>query len=74
MLSQEEEKAIMRQIGGVYSALSPETLTCDGELPREEVAKREASLRAELRTLEAKLGREVSEEEGIKAMLAAWER
>lgn len=56
------EDAIMRDILGVYASLSPENLTCDGELPRFAVAARATRLRAQLRELETELGRRVSED------------
>ena len=60
------EKEIMADIATAYSELSPENLTCDGELPQREVEKRSRELHADLRRLFAELGREVSEEEAYK--------
>ena len=57
------EAAIMREILGGYSALSPENLTCDGELRGTAVTRRAASVRARLNELFVELGRKVSEEE-----------
>ena len=55
------EKAIMNDIVDTYCALSPENLTCDGELPIKEVNKKHAALQTKLRKLFKELGREVSE-------------
>ena len=46
--------------------LSPENLSCDGELPRAEVRRRHKKLTAEWKKLEKEVGRTVSETE-------AWE-
>jgi len=43
--------------------LSPENLSCDGELPHSQVVKKLARLRKEWAVLERKVGRKVSEEE-----------
>jgi hypothetical protein len=59
------DQHIMQAINCVYGELSPENLTCDGELSRNQVAQRYAELHRKLRSLFAALGREVSEE-------AAW--
>ena len=58
--SQEE---LMRAIDIVYCGLSPENLTCDGELSRTASMHRYRSLKRQLRTLFAEIGREVSEGE-----------
>lgn len=47
----------------LVSALSPENLTCDGELPRHQVREREVRLRNQLEVLEREVGRKVSEHE-----------
>lgn len=57
------EKEILKDLLGVFCSLSPENLTCDGELPRSEVNRRSAKLNAEKRKLFAELGREVDESE-----------
>lgn len=61
--SRRPESTILREILGVYAALSPENLTCDGEASREWVVRRRTSLNRTLRALEAELGRKVSETE-----------
>tara|TARA_Y100000310_G_scaffold209423_1_gene210029 strand:- start:4538 stop:4993 length:456 start_codon:yes stop_codon:yes gene_type:complete len=54
---------LMRAIDIVYCALSPENLTCDGELSRTASMHRYRSLKRQLRALFAEIGREVSEGE-----------
>ena len=63
------EKEIMADIASAYSELSPENLTCDGELPMREVEKRSRTIHADLKRLFAELGREVSEEEATKVLI-----
>ena len=62
------ESEIMRDILRVFVGLSPENLTCDGELSRTQVARRSAKLHGELRKLEREIGRSVSEEEAWKCV------
>lgn len=50
-------------IGGVYSSLSPESLTCDGERHSSEVATVRAQLHRALKALFIEAGREVTESE-----------
>jgi hypothetical protein len=57
------EADIMSDIRGVYSSLSPENLTCDGELSRRQVTRKRRQLNSKLKALFEELGREVSEEE-----------
>jgi hypothetical protein len=57
------EKEIIDDIRNVYCALSPENLTCDGELSNKQVRVKRARLDRELRDLFKELGRPVSEEE-----------
>lgn len=44
-------------------ALSPENLTCDGELSRTAVKRKAVSLRRQWKELEKQVGRKVSEDE-----------
>lgn len=55
------EKEIITQICEVYGALSPENLSCDGELPRAEQQRRYNKLSKELKKLFVELGREIDE-------------
>lgn len=57
------EAEIIRDIGNIYCQLSPENLTCDGELSRTAVAGRRRSLNAKLRALFTEIGRPVDESE-----------
>ena len=60
------EAAIMSDILGAYCELSPENLTCDGELSGAHVRRRAAALRARLQLLFREVGRTVSEDEAYK--------
>lgn len=55
--------AILEAMLGVYSGLSPENLTADGELPRSVVRQRHAELSRQLKGLQIAFGREVDEGE-----------
>ena len=61
------EPVIMGAIQRAYINLSPENLSCDGELPQAQVRSRERALKSELRKLFLELGREVSEDEAYRA-------
>ncbi len=60
------EEEIMLDINGLYGALSPENLTCDGELPWSQVRSRAADIKHRLNDCFRELGRTVSEEESWK--------
>jgi hypothetical protein len=55
--------ALKEQFLSLACALSPENLTCDGELSRAQVAKRFKALKAKWKALEKIAGRSVSESE-----------
>jgi len=57
------ENLILEALLTVYSGLSPENLTADGELSRAQVARRYAELQRQLKGLTLALGREVDEAE-----------
>ena len=59
------EHEILEDIRRVYTCLSPENLTCDGELSPAVVKTKKRRLQEELRKLFAELGREVGEEEAF---------
>jgi rubrerythrin len=61
---------LMDQFSRIYSSLSPENLTCDGELSRGQVRVKHAGLMRELRNLERQAGRSISEDEVCKWWLA----
>jgi len=57
------EAEIMRDINYCYGALSPENLTCDGELRGSAVVARAQGLHRRLNALQAELGRKVNEDD-----------
>lgn len=59
--SKRPEAAIMADVRRVFAELSPENLTCDGELSAREVSSRRAALTRKLRALEAEAGRRFDE-------------
>lgn len=58
-----DDASLVKEAGAVYAALSPENLTCDGELSRSQVAVAYASLQRALRALQAEAGRTITESE-----------
>lgn len=60
------EDVVMNEIRGIYCQLSPENLTCDGELSRTAVRRRSAALNRALRACFQELGRRVSESEAYR--------
>jgi hypothetical protein len=63
-----EDKHIMQAIRALYNNLSPENLTCDGEISGNEVAQRSATYHRKLNALFTALGRHVSEEEAYSTL------
>ena len=61
-VSRRNDDALMRECLGVYSLLSPENLTADGERPRSAVIALSASLNRALRALWIEAGREITED------------
>ena len=57
------QSEIMKDILDVYCGLSPERLSCDGELSRSQVAARAKTLNVKLNNLFREIGRTVSETE-----------
>lgn len=55
------EQLTLEAINCVYSSLSPENLTCDGEASASQIAQKRAKLNRQLRGLFQTLGREVDE-------------
>lgn len=53
------EEEILKAIDRIDCNLSPENLSCDGELSRTEVNRRYRALMAQRNALEAELGRKV---------------
>lgn len=56
---------ILAEIKGIYCRLSPENLSCDGELPMSQVRRRASYLNGRLRECFRELGRTVSESEAF---------
>lgn len=61
------EADIMREINGLYNSLSPENLTCDGEIRGRAVLVRARGFRAKLQACFRELGRTVSEDEAYRS-------
>jgi hypothetical protein len=57
------EAEVMQHVLRLYVNLSPENLSCDGELPPSQVARRAANLRGQLKACFRELGRAVTEEQ-----------
>jgi len=57
------EAEIMRDLMNAYAMLSPENLSCDGELSRTETILRGRKIRARIVNLHSELGRYVDEDE-----------
>jgi hypothetical protein len=60
------EAAILKDILGVYSHLSPENLHQDGEISASAARRHGVALRAKLNTLFVEIGRRVDEEEAYR--------
>jgi hypothetical protein len=54
------DNLLLEALSVVYCHLSPENLTCDGELPRAQVVRRSNELQRQVRGICLALGREVS--------------
>lgn len=52
-----DEAVILRDLRNAYGSLSPECLTCDGEVRGVAVTRRRDAINARIRTLTAELGR-----------------
>lgn len=66
--SKRSEADILTDILNIYGSLSPENLSCDGELPLSAIRHRSASLNRRLRECFTELGRRVSEEEAFRLL------
>jgi hypothetical protein len=62
---------ILKEIGYLYGSLSPENLSCDGELSRSATARRGAGLNRRLKECFVEIGRHVTESEASDAVLAS---
>ena len=71
----ETEDELMDALTVLCGELSPENLSCDGELSRTAINARLREIRAEWREIENKLGRKVSEDEAERHwMKNYWEK
>ena len=59
----ETQDELMDSLDHLCAELSPENLSCDGELSRTAITQRLRAIKGEWREIEKKLGRKVSEEE-----------
>lgn len=57
------ETELMNALVNLASRLSPENLTCDGELSKRQVQIRLRQIKAEWKDLEKQLGRSITEDE-----------
>jgi|OM-RGC.v1.016141521 hypothetical protein len=64
------EKDILKALSSVDSSLSPENLTCDGELSRTAVRRKAAALRRARKALETELGRKMDDTQVWRALQA----
>ena len=64
-LSLDTEAGCMDILSGLYNDLSPENLTCDGELRGSAVVAKQKQLVAAIKFVEKKLGRSVSEDQAF---------
>lgn len=63
------DKGIIELIVNCYVALSPENLTCDGELPAAQVRARSTFLRKKLEGLFIALGQRITEDQALDYVL-----
>jgi hypothetical protein len=68
----ETEKELMDALANLCGELSPENLTCDGELSMSAVRKKASAIRAEWKEVEYLLGRKVSEAEAEDHWMAEY--
>ena len=69
---QRTETKILADIAGIYAALSPENLYCDGEISHSAAMKKHRRLQRELQSLFTELGRVVSEDESYTLEKEVW--
>lgn len=69
-VAKRDEAAILEDLRRVECQLSPENLTCDGELPRNQVMQRQRQLTTERRDLVRELGREPTTDELYPGLLS----
>lgn len=64
-MTKRNEYFIREDILRCYSQLSPENLTCDGELTKTQIRVKQSKLNKELKSLFKEYGRPVMEEEAL---------
>lgn len=64
-MTKRNEYFIREDILRCYSQLSPENLTCDGELTKTQIRAKQSKLNKELKSLFKEFGRPVMEEEAL---------
>jgi hypothetical protein len=64
-MTKRNEYFIREDILRCYSQLSPENLTCDGELTKTQIRVKQSKLNKELKSLFKEFGRPVMEEEAL---------
>jgi hypothetical protein len=64
---------ILQVIAGVYNELSPENISCDGELSRSRVQQRYKECQRKVRGLQIALGRNISEDQAMDWHLSKME-
>ena len=64
-MTKRNEYFIREDILRCYSQLSPENLTCDGELTKTQIRTKSSKLNKELKSLFKEYGRPVMEEEAL---------
>ena len=70
----ETQEEILREIAGIWNQLSPENISADGERSMRQIQALQRELMARKRTLEAQLGRSVSEDEAFQVLMAESEK
>jgi hypothetical protein len=61
----DQDNDLYESLSNVYNGLSPENLTCDGELPQHQVQQRYRELNRKLKGLQIALGRTFTEDDMI---------
>jgi hypothetical protein len=70
----ETEEEVMNWLGDLTGELSPENLSCDGEISRSGMQAKLRAIRGEWKQLEKILGRKVSEGEAESWSMQQWEK
>lgn len=68
----ETEEELMKELDGLCCELSPENISCDGEISITQIRKKASAIRAEWKEIEKKLGRKVTEDEAESHWLSTY--